>query len=80
MTHEKCPYCNQMPAQSFHYTRGVHAGEKILEQCAGDEKKRQNWLKFLTAYRVVSCVVTEDISDFMKGTYETVDASKPEKK
>ena len=70
---EVCLYCGQTQPQTFHYRRGVSVGEKILAQCAGDERKRLAWIKFLAAYCATAVAAPMEVCDYLRATLETVE-------
>lgn len=80
MAHETCPHCGQNENRSSAYRCGQRAGEKILEKCAGDEKKRAGWLRFLTSLDDVSRMVPQDISEYLQAARATIETPEPAKK
>lgn len=67
-----CQHCGQVDPRSLNYRMGLRIGDKIIEQCGGDAKKREAWVRFLQTFRTIALVVTADIADFLDGALDSV--------
>jgi len=74
MTHEACPHCGQSDPRSVAYRCGERAGRKVIEKCAGDERLRTQWLKFLVAFQDMGSMAPAEVADFLEAARATVEA------